>query len=82
MVRGHAKAEAKLRVRHYLFSNIIKNAKNAPKEAKSQLGSARTNALKYVCPACKSGCPNHKTLSLHMESKHPGVPIPPDLNQK
>ena len=66
MVRGHAKEAAR--------------EKAAKKEAKlnssgSQL-EARKKALKFQCTVCKAPAASYKSLVVHMESKHPGVPIP------
>mmetsp|Transcript_22321 Transcript_22321/g.50468 ORF Transcript_22321/g.50468 Transcript_22321/m.50468 type:complete len:127 (-) Transcript_22321:428-808(-) len=69
MVRGHAKAEAQKK-------NAASQAAKVTKG--SQLGKADA-ALTYKCSLCMQVMPNPKLFQQHYESKHPGTPLPPDI---
>lgn len=71
MARGHQKIQSQQ-----------KNAKKAA-EAKKAKGhdqkTAAKAALVFTCGVCKSQMPDPKTFKQHFESKHPKVPLPPEL---
>ncbi|KAA6390368.1 MAG: hypothetical protein EZS28_014104 [Streblomastix strix] len=54
-----------------------KNEESKGKQKGSQL-KAREQAMRFTCPECKCQVATHGNLKMHMESKHPGAPIPPE----
>ncbi|KAM4706146.1 zinc finger protein 706 isoform 1-T2 [Rhinophrynus dorsalis] len=71
MARGHQKFQSQQK-------NAKKQAEQKKKQGHDQKAAAKA-ALVYTCSVCRTQMPDPKTFKQHFESKHPKVPLPPEL---
>ncbi|KAJ1193343.1 hypothetical protein NDU88_002641 [Pleurodeles waltl] len=71
MARGHQKFQSQQK-------NAKKQAEQKKKQGHDQKAAAKV-ALVYSCAVCRTQMPDPKTFKQHFESKHPKVPLPPEL---
>ncbi|KAG8570314.1 hypothetical protein GDO81_011206 [Engystomops pustulosus] len=71
MARGHQKIQSQQK-------NAKKQAEQKKKQGHDQKAAAKA-ALVYTCSVCRTQMPDPKTFKQHFESKHPKVPLPPEL---
>ncbi|KAL2079879.1 hypothetical protein ACEWY4_023672 [Coilia grayii] len=71
MARGHQKIQSQQK-------NAKKQAEAKKAKGHDQKTAAKA-ALVFTCGVCKSQMPDPKTFKQHFESKHPKVPLPPEL---
>ncbi|XP_073488156.1 zinc finger protein 706 [Lithobates pipiens] len=71
MARGHQKIQSQQK-------NAKKQAEQKKKQGHDQKAAAKV-ALVYTCLVCRTQMPDPKTFKQHFESKHPKVPLPPEL---